>query len=576
MKKKLTKKQISRRKWYLENKDRAIKSQKEWRENNPEHIKFNNKEYVLKMKKEFKNYQKEVPLIQIRKKRSFKNNPLAYFKKHFGKRKIRSGQLHKEDISLYNELSKRGLLPLAFPYRPRSRIRKKGACSICKRVKEIGCIEKSLCNNCYQKQLYKMLIRCKKCDELRIFHAKGLCKYCYNKLHPVGPMIICRECDTLKFHHAYGLCRPCACRSNREKRKGSEMRPRYYTEEEQHKGHIENALNTLTSKQVKTLRRYIEFYSNKPSLVGGTVKWTSVKNAVIALTYVGRSIKKPYEKMTKQDLIRYFEEQNDKGMALATVSKGKASVLMFYKWIYGVHERGRYPKIVDHPLLKPAPMDWRHRKKIELPTNEDIIKLLNACRNNMEKTIIMFLIEGGFRAGEMVSFNIGSVSFDKKGAKVWVERSKSRLRFTRLIDTSPYLKAWLREHPKKNNPNYPLFPMSEIYNPTGRMKSAGIKRIVTMIKSRVPSLKNKRIYPHLFRHLAVTNRWRDGMRTEINATRHGITVLTLRNCYLHYDDTDVDEEYIKLHNQKQKMKPIIGPKVECIPKKKPYEWRGIF
>ena len=50
---------------------------------------------------------------------------------------------------------------------------------------------------------------CKRCNRSRKIYAKGVCKSCYNTLHPSKKMVICKMCNELKIHNGNGLCKSC-------------------------------------------------------------------------------------------------------------------------------------------------------------------------------------------------------------------------------------------------------------------------------------------------------------------------------------------------------------------------------
>ena len=49
---------------------------------------------------------------------------------------------------------------------------------------------------------------------------------------------------------------------------------------------------------------------------------------------------------------------------------------------------------------------------------DEIIAMVKACKQNVDRALIMMLYEGGFRIGEIGKMKWGDVNFDKNGATV--------------------------------------------------------------------------------------------------------------------------------------------------------------
>lgn len=319
----------------------------------------------------------------------------------------------------------------------------------------------------------------------------------------------------------------------------------------------------LSEQQLKTLKKYKEFYENKPSARGGKIKVATLQKAIRELRDLGLFLKKPFEDATKEDLISYIKYLNKEGIAISSLATLKVDIRSFYKWMHGITKKHEFPEVVDDPLLVPENVRGK-KKKADLPTKDDILKLVNAAYNNQHKAMIMILSEGGMRAEELTSANISSLEFDDKGAKFFTEKSKSHERYIRLIHSVPFLHTWLQEHPNKNDPKAPLFVSLRrgggyTYR---RLLPHAISQIIKRLQARVPELKGKRLYCHLLRHYAISQRFAEGMRTETNASRHGISVGTLRDVYLHYDDKDASDEYDELQNIEKTPEDLLKEKEE--------------
>lgn len=304
----------------------------------------------------------------------------------------------------------------------------------------------------------------------------------------------------------------------------------------------------LTEAQLEELKGFKEYYEELPSPRGGKNKITSVYNAVYCVRRFGLFLKEmgveSFKVAKKEDILAYFKSMNDQSDT--TQSRAKVGIRSFYKWVYGVTEKYKFPEVVDDKRL--VPNTTRNKKKPQdLLTNDEIRKMLDVSSSYRQKAIIMLSLgEGGMRAGEIVSLNISSLEFDEKGVKVWVEKSKSKERFVRLISSEPILREYVNKEYKldKSTPSNPLF-----YTIAGSLLDARIRRtalteLLKRIAKKVGIQKN--VYCHLGRSINISQLTKKGMSAEISAKRFGITPTTLRNVYLTIDDKDVDEVYLKI------------------------------
>lgn len=312
---------------------------------------------------------------------------------------------------------------------------------------------------------------------------------------------------------------------------------KYEKEDDYYKARIQRMLDLLTPPQKRKLSAYAEFCA----LEGKRIK--SIWNYVNVLFALGKFLDKPFEKATKQDLTNYIKSLQ--GHAPTSVSNWKTVIRKFYKWVYGgeyIKKKGLYPPVVDDPVFetKKKPKAQHIQSKKDLITKDEFLKMVKAS-NTRDRAMLMMLYEGGFRAGELVSLNKNSVEFDNNGAKVWVEKSKTKTRYVRLVDSVPHLKAWLNKHALDADDS-PLFhSIGSFY---GKRLNLKAPREVILRAAKRAGIK-KHVFAHMLRHIAVTHCKHD-LRIDVDdiAKRHGITPMTVRNVYLHYDDTDVDAAYL--------------------------------
>lgn len=179
---------------------------------------------------------------------------------------------------------------------------------------------------------------------------------------------------------------------------------------------------------------------------------------------------------TRSDVINHIKSargrqgRQDRGDVRRTRSLGRYTkyqrmVMLreFYKWLLDTDEDETPPQFKRMPFRKPS-LEEQTRSRDDRLTIKEVVDMLAAARNEKERCIVMLLLDSGFRAGELVALDIGDVRFDEHGAKVLHGRDarglKTRRRRvpTRITFAAPYVRRWVAVHPRRMQPDAPLFP----------------------------------------------------------------------------------------------------------------------
>jgi len=168
--------------------------------------------------------------------------------------------------------------------------------------------------------------------------------------------------------------------------------------------------------------------------------------------------KKPIEEMTREDSLNFIEYMKDRGMTPASVEVHKYAMNVIQTYVFG-----REPEwLRDIKRNKKNRMFKVKRPKITIKkdvlTSEDIKKMVELAKSVRDKAIIMSLWESGTRIEcEFLQICIRDVTFDQYGCLAVVgdpQESKTGQRTLRLIDSSDFLRAWIKEHPNPRPENY--------------------------------------------------------------------------------------------------------------------------
>jgi integrase len=203
---------------------------------------------------------------------------------------------------------------------------------------------------------------------------------------------------------------------------------------------------------------------------------------------------------------------------------------------------------------RPDPED-----SIKVLAPEDVQKLIQRAPSLRDRLLFELLDETGARRGEIVAMRIRDVQFDEYGAIVWL-RGKSGIRRRRVYASVPDLRDYINNHPRREDPDSPLwltfhgepFTNDTLYR---RIKVLG-KRIL-----------GRPIYPHMFRHTRATEDSRYFTDREMMML-YGWKRPDMVGVYSHLSMRDVEDKDLVLHGMKRKeevLRPLVKIQVcpEC-------------
>jgi site-specific recombinase XerD len=169
---------------------------------------------------------------------------------------------------------------------------------------------------------------------------------------------------------------------------------------------------------------------------------------------------------------------------------------------------------LDALLAAPDPTTWEARR---------------------DRALILLGAQTGLRVSELIGLNCGDVRFGA-GPHVRCEGKGRRGRAVPLTGpTEALLREWTRE--RQGRVDEPVFPAR-----TGRRLSSDAveRRLATYAAAaaqRCPSLRDKKITPHVMRHTAAMSLLQAGVDTSVIALWLGHADLRATNVYLHADIT---------------------------------------
>jgi site-specific recombinase XerD len=181
----------------------------------------------------------------------------------------------------------------------------------------------------------------------------------------------------------------------------------------------------------------------------------------------------------------------------------------------------------------------RHeRRPIEFLNREECDALLavpdlSTWLGRRDRALLLVAVQTGLRVSELIGLNCQDVVLGT-GAHVRCLGKGRKQRCTPLRpETTTTLHAWLRE--RHGQPEQPVFPSIR----GGRLSRDAIERLITkytnVAKQTCPSLKRKRVSPHVLRHAAAMDLLQHGVDRSVIALWLGHESMETTQMYLHAD-----------------------------------------
>jgi len=249
---------------------------------------------------------------------------------------------------------------------------------------------------------------------------------------------------------------------------------------------------------------------------------------------------KDFDAWTKKDVESLLAQFNRRGLDEETKHGYKVCLKKFLRW-----ERGYSDKTTENgaPLFPPE-VAWirltMKSKRIKLMpsmllTDEELKQLIRTARGPMEKAYVITAGDGGWRPIEHLTLTVGAVHFDQFGARITVG-GKVNPRIVRVVAAAPALSEWLAVHPRRKDPNSPLW-----LDPKNDSKALTYARARYMLKRIAKEAGlGKRVYTYLFRHSCVTGMAKKCSDSELKGIFGWSQGTRMLAKYVHLSGRDVD------------------------------------
>ena len=233
------------------------------------------------------------------------------------------------------------------------------------------------------------------------------------------------------------------------------------------------------------------------------------------LDVLDRTLNKLFKEAKEEDILSFLRNYKT-----AKSKNGKISLLkQFYRYIYGLDKYDKLPECIrriERAIERFDEMKYRER----VITEEEYNSMLLCCNNPQQKTIIETLYNFGVRRSEMLSIRLKDVKYDGENTKIKVRESKTETREAIYKGRSKHLLEWTETlFPYKDEPDKYVFFSSK--SPDKHYTPENINHMVRKL-GKDAGIK-RRIKPHDFRHMSITNLRKEGVPDTHIKTNTGLT-----------------------------------------------------
>jgi integrase/recombinase XerD len=194
----------------------------------------------------------------------------------------------------------------------------------------------------------------------------------------------------------------------------------------------------------------------------------------------------------------------------------------------------------------------------DLPSADDVEKLIDTATNARDKALISVLYDSGCRIGEILTLRIKNVEFDDYGAVLHVN-GKTGPRRVRIIHSVLRLQTWLEEHPSRDHPEAPLFCSLSNKNRGAQLTYEPVLRMLKKLRTR--ACVTRKVNPHVFRHARAALFAQHLTDAQLKQHFGWRADSRMASIYVHLSGKDLDPSLAKLAGLEQEEQPNAVRKV---------------
>lgn len=289
-----------------------------------------------------------------------------------------------------------------------------------------------------------------------------------------------------------------------------------------------------------------------------------------ALLSWDRYTEKPINELDKDSLLLWYDKASVE-LGNSTLEKYGSQIRTLYAYTLegkGLSKRKAKAEAEDTFDIIPF-KDLRQQAKRELNLRDKLVTrrefelLMKAANSPRMKALLALTYESGCRKGEIFSLRLRDVEIHDQYWSISVE-GKTGTRTIPIISAVPYLKAWIQQHPDRENENSALFVTSRkgIVKPMNELSfNTGLRLLCEKVGVRM-------LYPHQLRHTRLTDLAENGLGdTQLRSFAGWTPGSNMASRYVHlsgsgHTNAVLETSGIEIENGKHEVKPLLEP-IRC-------------
>ena len=336
-----------------------------------------------------------------------------------------------------------------------------------------------------------------------------------------------------------------------------------------------------TGENATFIREYIRCFGVEVRLSESYKRLT----AMILIYASEFSNNKNFKEMTRDDVISFLsslrksEDADPLHGSISTYNTYLIVLTRFFKWLYNPDlspkERPKASCIDNIPALKRK--EQSVYKPTDLWTQEDDLLFLKYCPSKRDRCYHAISRDSSCRPHELLKLKIKDVVFKMAGegrqyAEVLVN-GKTGQRHIPLINSIPYLKDWIDNHPQSGNRDailisgynkslgrairiQSLYHIYEVYKKKFFPKLLNDPNVPSEDKTKIQELLKKPWNPYIRRHSALTEKSKILKEHVLRQHAGWSSTSNMHQKYVHYFGNESSESILEAYGLKPKLEEI--------------------
>jgi integrase/recombinase XerD len=312
---------------------------------------------------------------------------------------------------------------------------------------------------------------------------------------------------------------------------------------------------TILSNTKRTIEEFTEFMQAR-----GLNQRTILKNLYCLSTFLKAVGKKDIKKLNKTDIMAAMVIVERSAYSLRTKTNIKIAVKGLYRHLAGNDEF--YPENVR--WIKGSMKSGKQILPEDILTEDEILRMLEAAREDRDKALIALLFDSGVRVGELLGLKIKDIDLESNPAHIRVN-GKTGMRQIPILFSVPYVSKYIDSFKSYKRPVEFLW---ERYGRWAQYNKAldrsGASKVLKIAATKAGI--TKRVNPHSFRHARATYYANRLTEQQLKMFFGWTASSTMAATYVHLSGRDLDNGIMQANGYKvqelsePKLKSKICPK----------------